>query len=97
MVLELAILNVIPNKEHEFERAFMEAKGIIGAMPGFISLELKRSIEQANRYALLVQWASLEDHTVGFRQSPEYQHWRKLLHHFYDPFPQVEHYGHVDV
>jgi heme-degrading monooxygenase HmoA len=97
MVLELAILNVIPTKEREFERAFAEAKGIIAAMPGFISLELKKCIEQSNRYALLVQWAHLEDHTVGFRQSAEYQRWKRLLHHFYDPFPQVEHYGHVDV
>jgi len=41
---------------------------------------------------LLVQWKRLEDHTIGFRQSPEYQRWKALLHHFYDPFPTVEHY-----
>jgi len=96
MILELAILNVIPSKEAAFERAFAEARGLIGAMPGFVSLELQKCIEQPNRYALLVQWARLEDHTVGFRQSAEYQRWRALLHHFYDPFPQVEHYRRVD-
>ena len=97
MVLEIATLNVIPGKEAEFESAFAEAKGIIAAMPGFESLELQRCLEQTNRYALLVQWAKLEDHTVGFRQSAEYQRWRALLHHFYDPFPQVEHYSRVNV
>jgi heme-degrading monooxygenase HmoA len=66
-------------------------------MPGFVSLDLQRCVEQANRYALLVQWSTLEDHTVGFRQSAQYQRWRALLHHFYDPFPQVEHYRRVDV
>ncbi len=97
MVLELAVLNVIPNREAEFERAFAEAKGIIAAMPGFVSLELQRCVEQANRYALLVQWRSVGDHTVGFRESPEYQRWKALLHHFYEPFPHVEHYTRVDV
>jgi heme-degrading monooxygenase HmoA len=96
MVLELGILNVIPTREADFERAFSEAKGIIAAMPGFVSLELQRCVEQTNRYALLIQWSRLEDHTVGFRQSAEYQRWRALLHHFYDPFPQVEHYKRVD-
>jgi heme-degrading monooxygenase HmoA len=42
---------------------------------------------------LLVWWNRLEDHTVGFRGSPEYQEWKRLLHHFYDPFPEVEHYA----
>jgi len=96
MILELAILTVTPSKEADFERAFAEAKEIISATPGFISLELQKCLEQANRYALLVRWSRLEDHTVGFRQSAEYQRWRALLHHFYDVFPQVEHYARVD-
>ena len=92
MILELAVLNVIPGREGEFERAFSEARRIIASTPGFISLELQKCIEQQNRYVLLVRWATLEDHTIGFRQSAEYQRWKALLHHFYDPFPQVEHY-----
>ena len=97
MVLELAILDVIQGREAEFERAFVEAKGIIAAMPGFVSLELQKCLERSNRYALLVRWSRLEDHTVGFRQSAEYQRWKQLLHHFYDPFPVVEHYTQRDV
>jgi heme-degrading monooxygenase HmoA len=92
MILELAMLNVIPNRESEFEKAFSEAKSIIAAMPGFISLELQRCIEKRNRYALLVRWETVEHHTIGFRQSAEYQQWKALLHDFYDPFPRVEHY-----
>ena len=92
MILEIAILNVIPDQAAAFESAFAEAKGIISSMPGFNSLELQRCVEAANRYALLVRWGKLEDHTIGFRNSPEYQKWKALLHHFYDPFPMVEHY-----
>lgn len=92
MILESAPLNVIPGREAAFEKAFGEAKAIISSMAGFLSLELQRCIEVRNRYLLLVRWETLEHHTKGFRGSPEYQKWRALLHHFYDPFPTVEHY-----
>jgi heme-degrading monooxygenase HmoA len=92
MILEHAPLTVRPGREAEFERAFDEAKSIIAGMPGFAGLTLSRCIERPNGYLLLVQWQRLEDHTEGFRRSGEYQRWRELLHHFYDPFPTVEHF-----
>ena len=92
MILELAVLDVRDGETDAFERAFAEAKAIISAMPGFDHLELQRCLEQSNRYVLLVGWDRLEDHTEGFRGSPEYERWRELLHRFYDPFPTVEHY-----
>ena len=92
MILEVAILDIKPGMANEFETAFQAASAIIGSMPGYISLELQRCLETTNRYILLVRWQKLEDHTVGFRQSSEYQEWRSLLHHFYEPFPTVEHY-----
>lgn len=52
-----------------------------------------RGVEQPSTYLLLVEWQTLEDHTVGFRQSAPYQQWRALLHHFYDPFPVVQHFA----
>lgn len=91
-ILEVAMLDVIPGEEHAFETAFAQAQTIIATMPGYISHELQRCFEQPNRYLLLVRWRTLEDHTIGFRQSAEYQEWKRLLHHFYDPFPTVEHY-----
>ena len=93
MILEIAILNVRPGREREFEAAFAEASPIIASMSGYISHQLQRCIETSNRYVLLVDWMSLGAHTVGFRGSPEYQRWKQLLHHFYDPFPTVEHYA----
>ena len=95
MILELAILDVRPAETTEFEVAFKEAKAIISAMPGFDHLQLQRCLEDPNRYVLLVRWDRLEDHTEGFRNSPDYQRWRALLHHFYDPHPTVEHYERV--
>lgn len=95
MILEVASLDVKPGLETEFEQAFAEAQGIIASMHGYISHELRRCIEHESRYLLLVKWETLEDHTVGFRESEEYQRWRALLHHFYDPFPTVEHFTEV--
>jgi len=92
MILETAILDVIPNQERDFEAAFAKASPIIASMPGYVSHQLQRCVEKQNRYILLVNWETLEAHTVGFRGSEQYQEWRKLLHHFYDPFPVVEHY-----
>jgi heme-degrading monooxygenase HmoA len=93
MILEQAVLDVKPGLEREFEAAFAKAERIISKSPGYLSHELKRCIEKTGRYLLLVRWRTLEDHTVGFRQSAPYQEWKKLLHHFYDPFPTVEHYA----
>jgi heme-degrading monooxygenase HmoA len=91
MILEVAVLNV-RGMTIEFESAFARASSIISTMPGYISHRLQRCIEIPDRYLLLVNWVSLEAHTVGFRGSPDYRHWKQLLHHFYDPFPVVEHY-----
>jgi len=95
VILEVAILNVKPTQEKEFEAAFKKAQKIISSINGYVSHQLQRCIEKDNKYILLVNWQAIEDHTVGFRESKEYQEWRTLLHHFYDPFPEVEHYQSV--
>ncbi|OZD02442.1 antibiotic biosynthesis monooxygenase [Rhodococcus sp. 06-235-1A] len=95
MIVEHALLHVIPQRTEEFETAFADAKSIIASMPGFVNLTLSRGIEQPDVYLLLVEWDRLEDHTEGFRGSAEYQEWKALLHHFYEPFPVVEHFDPV--
>jgi len=92
MILEVAILDVIPGREAEFESAFEQASPIIASIDGYVSHQFQKCVEKQNRYILLVNWESLEAHTVGFCGSEKYQEWKKLLHHFYDPFPKVEHY-----
>lgn len=92
MILESAMLNVKPGLEGNFESAFKQASSIISSMDGYLSHELHRCMEVKGKYLLLVRWKNLEAHTVGFRSSSEYQQWKKLLHHFYEPFPIVEHF-----
>ena len=95
MILEAVMLNVKSGMEEEYEEAFRQASEIIASMKGYISHELQRCIEVEGKYLLLVKWETLEDHTVGFRESNEYQKWKELLHRFYDPFPTVEHFENI--
>ncbi|HEX8545858.1 MAG TPA: antibiotic biosynthesis monooxygenase [Cytophagaceae bacterium] len=92
MILEVAILHVKHGKEEEFEKDFAVAGMYISSVKGYIKHSLSKCIEQPAKYLLMVEWEGLEDHTIGFRQSAEYLEWKKLLHHYYDPFPTVEHY-----
>jgi heme-degrading monooxygenase HmoA len=92
MVLEVAILDLRAGRSEAFQAAFREAQQILSRSPGYQRHELMRCLEAEDRYLLLVWWDSLESHTRGFRESAAYARWRELLHHFYDPFPVVEHY-----
>ncbi len=93
MILEHAVLNIKRGQSKAFETAMAKARPLIEATPGFQRMEIRACVESKDRYLLLVWWGSVEAHTVGFRQSAQYQQWRELLHHFYEPFPTVQHYG----
>ncbi len=92
MVMEVAVLNVIPGRELAFEKDFKLAGKYISSIEGYGGHTLKKCLEKQNQYVLLVHWESLENHEIGYRQSEAYVEWKNLLHHYYDPFPTVEHY-----
>lgn len=93
MILEAANLYIKEGGNIQFERDFELAGQYISAVQGYIRHSLNRCLEQENKYLLLVEWQKLEDHTVSFRMSEGYQHWKELLHHYYAPFPIVEHFA----
>lgn len=92
MITEIAVLNVKKGVASNFEKDFVLASKYISAIDGYINHSLKKCIEIENQYLLTVEWNTLEDHTIGFRKSKEYLEWKRLLHHYYAPFPKVEHY-----
>ena len=95
MILEIAQLVIHPGSERKFEAVFATAIKILGASRGHLSHELRRSMEAPNRYVLLVQWRTLEDHTVGFRGSPAFTEWRAHIGSFLESPPVVEHFESV--
>ncbi len=91
-VVERAVFRIRPGHEDAFEAAYAEGSLLLRAAHGCHGVALHRGIESPASYLLLVQWATLEDHTVGFRQSDAFGQWRALLQEHFDGPPEVEHY-----
>ncbi len=92
MILEVATLFIKKGESQLFEADFKIAIQFLCQISGYQSHSLQKCVEQDDKYILLVNWDKLEDHTIGFRQSPQYLEWKKLLHHYFIPSPIVEHY-----
>lgn len=97
MILEAAMLQVKPGLTAQFEESFRQASPLISSIDGYLGHELQHCLEDDHKYLLLVKWRSLEDHTVGFRESAQYQEWKALLHKYYSPFPVVEHFTGINL
>ena len=69
------------------------AKPLIAASPGFIAIEVRPAAEVPDTYLLIVKWESIAAHRDGFRKSERYLKWKALLHHFYDPMPEVSYFS----
>ena len=93
MILEHALLHVRPGQESAFEAAMAQARPLIAASPGFLGIAVHPAIDRPGRYMLLVEWTDVASHRDGFRQSDRYAEWRSLLHHFYDPMPEVAYFS----
>jgi heme-degrading monooxygenase HmoA len=91
MVLEIADITVRPGTEDEFVGAVREGLKFVSDTPGFGGARLTRGIESPSRFVLLIEWDSLEAHTVGFRESENFGRWRGLVGPFFDGPPRVEH------
>jgi len=96
MVLERAVIHVLPGQEAEFEAAFVEAREVISQASGFRSLGVLRGVERPRDYLLLIEWETLDDHTVGFRESHLFHQWRGVIGRFFDGEPKIEHFQPID-
>ena len=93
MILEHADIRIDPAKAAEFEAAIQRgASTVIAQAKGFKGYKVNRSIESPGRYILTIYWDTLEDHTVGFRQSDLFTQWRAIVGPFFDGAPNVEHF-----
>lgn len=93
MILEVADILIHPGRQADFVRAVHEGLDtVISKSAGFRGYEIRHGIESPERYLLLLQWDSLEDHTVGFRESDLYPRWRALVAPFFARPPAVEHF-----
>ncbi len=91
MILEIAQIDVKPSNENEFEAGVKKAASLFKRAKGCKGMTLQRSHEKPARYRLFVHWDTLENHTVDFRGSADFQEWRKLVGHCFAAAPEVEH------
>ena len=92
MILEIVTWTIKPNMEPRFEAAFEQAQTFLENAKGYKSHQFSRCIEETNKYTLLVNWGTLEDHTDGFRQSEQYLEYRALISEYYEPGAILKHY-----
>ena len=93
MVLEIAFIEVNPALHSEFELAVMRAVAeVLSKAVGFKDFQFHKGIEQSNTYTFHIQWETLEDHTVGFREGPLFPQWRAIIGEFFAKPPVVEHW-----
>lgn len=92
MITEHALITIQAGRQAEFEQQFLKARAVISQASGFVDLHLHRGIEAENTYLLLIRWQTLEDHTVGFRQSALFGDWRAIIGPFFAHPPVVDHY-----
>jgi len=90
-VLEIALLSVLPGTADAFEAAAAQAVPLFREAPGCLAMRIERMVETQGQYRLFVEWATLEDHTVGFRNSEGFRRWRELVGPYFAAAPQVEH------
>jgi len=98
MILEVAQIEIRAGEGPAFEAAVARGlETVVRHSPGFIGARVRRGIEAPQRYLLLIEWQTLEDHTVGFRQSERFPQWRAIVGPFFAQPPRVEHFEHVAV
>lgn len=93
MILEVADIRIAPGKQAEFAEAIQRGlETVVSKSTGYLGHQVQHGIESPERYLLMIRWATLENHTVDFRQSPAFTEWRSIVGPYFAQPPQVEHY-----
>ncbi|MEJ8859242.1 antibiotic biosynthesis monooxygenase family protein [Variovorax robiniae] len=94
MILEVADIRIKPGQQASFETAVQFGLDtVIAKSKGFRSYQVRHSIESSDRYVLMLEWDTLEDHTIGFRGSPAFAEWRSIVADFFAQPPFTEHFN----
>ncbi len=97
MILEHADIRIVPGQQAAFDEAIVRGlTTVVARARGFRGYKVNRGIENPERYLLMIFWDTLEDHTVGFRQSELFAQWRAIVGPYFAAPPVVEHFALVD-
>jgi heme-degrading monooxygenase HmoA len=94
MILEIADIHIPPGQQFEFDAAIVRAvETVLARAKGYRGYEVRKGIESPERYILMIYWDTIQDHTIGFRQSELFTEWRAIIGPFFAQPPQVEHFS----
>ena len=94
MILELADIRIAPGRNADFDAAIQRGvETVISQAKGFLGYEVRKGVESPERYLLMIRWATLENHTVDFREGPLFPQWRAIVGPFFAAPPVVEHFS----
>lgn len=93
MIVEIADFKVRPADRDAFSEAITRAAAtVLATAGGYRGHQVLASQESPGRFVLRVEWDTVEAHTVGFRQSPQFAQWRAIIGPFFEQPPHVEHF-----
>jgi heme-degrading monooxygenase HmoA len=96
MILEIADIRIAPGKNAEFDAAIQRGlETVISQAKGFLGYDMRKGMGSPERYVLMIRWATLENHTVDFREGPLFPQWRAIVGPFFAAPPVVEHFSMV--
>lgn len=95
MILEIAVLDIKEEAIEQFQAILETAKAVISQSKGFVSIEFQHCIETPTKFLALIHWETLEDHTVGFRESELFKEWRAVLSPYFNKPPFADHYQRI--
>lgn len=94
MILEIADIRIHPGQQADFDAAITRGLAqVITKAKGYVRHSVQKGIETQERYVLMIEWETLENHTVDFRESAAFQDWRAIVGPFFAAPPNVEHFS----
>ncbi len=94
MILEHVDIRIHSGQQAAFDEAILRGVNtVIAQAKGFRGFKINKCIESPERYILMLFWDSVDDHMVGFRQSPAFAEWRAIVGPFFASPPVMEHFN----
>lgn len=94
MILEFVDIRIHPGQQAAFEEAIQRGLDtVLAKSKGFAGYKVNRGVESPERYLLTIFWETVEDHMVGFRESPAFAEWRAIVGPFFAQPPAMEHFN----
>lgn len=94
VIREVVQVPILEGAHRKFEKDLeMAVDVILPHVKGFIELvNVGWCLERPSIYMFIIDWETLEDHMVDFRESEQFTQWRTLIDPHFAGAPIMEHF-----